>query len=96
MHHNQAHHDHCFAKRYNQSDHGWWDLAEKPSRVVKNGQRYRVKRFSGPVIRRSILEMKETNAQMCGVPCQKQPLLVNKKKILDFLGMKWLSRQTQE
>ena len=98
MHHNQAHHDHCFAKSNNRTDrnHGWLNRAENPSRVIENGQRYRVKRFSGPVIRRSILEMKETNAQMCGVPCQKQPLLVDKKKILDFLGMKWLSRQTQE
>ena len=96
MHYNQAHHDHCFAKSNNQTDRnqGWLDRAG--NRDEEDEQRSRVKRFSGPVIRRSIQEIKETNAQMCGLPCQKQPLLVDKKKILDFLGMKWLSRQTQE
>ena len=90
MHHNQAHHDHCFAKTFDQS----FDSFE--SEVEIEPRSMRVKRVAGPVIRRSLLEFKESSQQKCSLPCQKQPLLVDKKKILDFLGLKWLSRQIQE
>lgn len=92
MTHNQAHHDHCFTSANDQSLNPRGDLnsaeAEPRSR--------RVKRISGPIIRRSLLEFEKSGKQMCSIPCQKQPLLVDKKRILGFLGLKWLANQIPE
>ena len=97
MNHNQAHHDHCFTSANDQSLN---PIAEREMTVVNGAdaepRSRRVKRISGPIIRRSLLEFEKSGKQMCSIPCQKQPLLVDKKRILDFLGLKWLANQIPE
>ena len=92
MNHNQAHHDYCFANANGQSINPRNDL----KRVEAEQRSRRVKRISCPIIRRSLLEFEKSGKQMCSIPCQKQPLLVDKKKILDFIGLKWLANQIPE
>ena len=92
MNHNQAHHDYCFASANDQSINPRNDL----NRVEAEQRSRRVKRISGPIIRRSLLEFEKSGKQMCSIPCQKQPLLVDKKRILDFIGLKWLANQIPE
>ena len=43
-----------------------------------------------PVVERSFLQKHETEKQMCALPCQRQPLLVDQKKIFEFLGFHWM------
>ena len=92
MNHNQAHHDHCFTSANDQSLNPRDDLNSAETEPRSK----RVKRISGPIIRRSLLEFEKSGKQMCSIPCQKQPLLVDKKRILDFLGLKWLANQIPE
>ena len=92
MSHNQVHHDYCFASANDQSINPRNDL----NKVEAEQRSRRVKRISGPIIRRSLLEFEKSGKQMCSIPCQKQPLLVDKKKILDFIGLKWLANQIPE
>jgi len=49
----------------------------------------RLKR-SVPIVERSFLQKHETEKQMCALPCQRQPLLVDQKKIFEILGFHWM------
>ena len=55
-------------------------------------QRQASNRFkrSVPIVERSFLQKHETEKQMCALPCQRQPLLVDQKKIFEFLGFHWM------
>ena len=56
---------------------------------IRGFEQGRFKR-SVPVVERSFLQKHETEKQMCALPCQRQPLLVDQKKIFEFLGFHWM------
>ena len=53
----------------------------------------RIKRTTSSVIEKSFLQDLHARNQMCQLPCQRQPLLVDKKKILAYLGFGHLVKQ---
>ena len=54
---------------------------------------HRFKRTSVPVIEKSFMEKVQKRKQMCQTPCQRHPLLVDKTKILAYLGFGQLVNQ---
>ena len=53
----------------------------------------RIKRTSSPIVEKSFLQEIQTRNQVCKLPCQRRPLLVDKKKILGYLGFGHLVSQ---
>ena len=53
----------------------------------------RIKRTTSTVIEKSFLQEIHARNQMCKLPCQRHPLLVDKKKILAYLGFGHLVKQ---
>ena len=61
--------------------------------TTSNTSGNRIKRTSSPIIEKSFLREIQTQNQVCQLPCQRRPLLVDKKKILGYLGFGHLVRQ---
>ena len=61
--------------------------------TTSNPAGHRIKRTSSPIVEKSFLREIQTQKQVCGLPCQRRPLLVDKKKILGYLGFGHLVSQ---
>ena len=53
----------------------------------------RIKRTPSPIIEKSFLREVQTRNHVCQLPCQRRPLLVDKKKILGYLGFGHIVKQ---
>ena len=89
IYHDPVHHDNCFAMVQNSMSS---EIAELAGLEDEGSRQIAASRFkrSIPVVERSFLQKHETEKQMCALPCQRQPLLVNQKKIFEFLGFHWM------
>ena len=63
------------------------------SPTKSNSAGNRIKRTTSSVIEKSFLQDLHARNQKCQLPCQRQPLLVDKKKILAYLGFGHLVKQ---
>ena len=61
--------------------------------TTSNPAGHRIKRTSSPIVEKSFLQEIQTRNQVCKLPCQRRPLLVDKKKILGYLGFGHLVSQ---
>ena len=88
IYHDPVHHDNCFELVTNSMSSEIAKIGGLRQKIRKNNHD-RLKR-SIPVVQRSFLQKHETEKQMCANPCQRQSLMVDQKKIFEFLGFNWM------